>query len=64
MRARKLARLGYHPRSMSDSVTKHIRSYQAELFDAGELYSTTTARDNGISAVMKTAPDAPLVDNT
>ena len=28
-----------------------------------ELYSSASARDNGISAVMKTAPDAPLVDN-
>jgi uncharacterized protein len=35
-----------------------------EIIGTSELYSTTTARDNGISAVKKTAPDAPLVDNT
>lgn len=34
-----------------------------EVIGRSELYSTATARDNGIRAVMKTAPDAPLVDN-
>lgn len=41
-----------------------LTATNGEIIGTSELYSTVTARDNGISAVMKTAPDAPLVDNT
>jgi uncharacterized protein YegP (UPF0339 family) len=41
-----------------------LTAANGEVIGTSELYSSTTARDNGISAVMKTAPDAPLVDNT
>ncbi len=41
-----------------------LTAANGEIIGTSELYSTATARDNGISAVMKTAPDAPLVDNT
>lgn len=35
-----------------------------EIIGTSEMYSSATARDSGISAVMRTAPNAPLVDNT
>ncbi|HYK04121.1 MAG TPA: YegP family protein [Thermoanaerobaculia bacterium] len=41
-----------------------LTAANGEIIGTSELYSTSTARDNSISAVMKTAPDAPLVDNT
>ena len=36
-----------------------LTAANGEIIGTSELYSTATARDNGISAVMKTAPDAP-----
>ena len=41
-----------------------LTAANGEVIGTSEMYSTASARDNGISAVMKTAPDAPLVDNT
>ena len=41
-----------------------LTATNGEIIGTSELYSTATARENGIKAVMKTAPGAPLVDNT
>ncbi|HYH08719.1 MAG TPA: YegP family protein [Thermoanaerobaculia bacterium] len=41
-----------------------LTATNGEIIGTSELYSTATARDNGIRAVQKTAPDAPLIDNT
>jgi uncharacterized protein YegP (UPF0339 family) len=41
-----------------------LTATNGEIIGTSELYSTTTARDNGINAVMDTAPDAPVDDKT
>lgn len=35
-----------------------------KVIGTSEMYSSAAARENGISAVMKTAPGAPLEDRT
>lgn len=41
-----------------------LTATNGEIIGTSEMYSTTAARDNGIAAVMKTAPAAPLEDKT
>ena len=41
-----------------------LTATNGEIIGTSEMYSTNAARDNGISAVMRTAPGAPVVDNT
>ena len=41
-----------------------LTAANGEIIGTSEMYSTATARDSGISAVMTAAPGAPLVDNT
>ncbi|HEY0158522.1 MAG TPA: YegP family protein [Thermoanaerobaculia bacterium] len=41
-----------------------LTAANGETIGTSELYSTDAARENGISAVKKVAPDAPLIDNT
>src|SRR5689334_5139627 len=48
----------------NDSPYFVLTGTNGEIIGTSEMYSSTTARDNGIRAVMKTAPDAPLIDNT
>ena len=41
-----------------------LTATNGQTIGTSELYSTATARDNGIKSVIKTAPGAPLVDIT
>ena len=41
-----------------------LTATNGEIIGTSEMYSTAAARDNGINAVMNTAPNAPLDDKT
>lgn len=41
-----------------------LTATNGQIIGTSEMYSTTAARDNGIAAVMKTAPGAPVDDKT
>ena len=42
----------------------NLTAANGEIIGTSEMYSTDAGRDNGIEAVKKTAPGAPLEDNT
>jgi hypothetical protein len=42
----------------------NLRARNAKVIGTSEQYETEKARENGISSVMKNAPDAKIVDNT
>ncbi|HEV7763582.1 MAG TPA: YegP family protein [Thermoanaerobaculia bacterium] len=41
-----------------------LKSTNGQVIGKSEMYSSTSARDNGIQSVTKTAPSAPLDDKT
>ena len=41
-----------------------LKSANGQVIGQSQMYGTTTARDNGIRAVMASAPLATVVDNT
>lgn len=41
-----------------------LRAANNEIIGTSEIYTTTRAREDGIAAVMKTAPTAPTDDQT
>ncbi|WP_019949721.1 YegP family protein [Hymenobacter aerophilus] len=40
------------------------KALNGEIIGRGEKYTTSTSRDNGINAVIREAPNAPIEDNT
>lgn len=41
-----------------------LKAANGEIIGVSEMYTTTFARDNGINAVKRNAPDAPIEDLT
>lgn len=42
----------------------NLTAPNGQVTGTSQMYTTERARDNGIEAVKKTAPDAPVEDNT
>jgi hypothetical protein len=41
-----------------------LKAVNSQIIGVSEMYSSTTALENGIASVMAQAPDAPVVDLT
>lgn len=42
----------------------NLKAGNSEIIGTSEMYTTSTARDNGIESVKSNAPDAEIVDET
>lgn len=42
----------------------NLKASNGQIIGTSEMYESETSRDNGISSVMKNAPDATIEDNT
>lgn len=42
----------------------NLKASNGQIIGTSEMYESETSRDNGISSVMKNAPDATIDDNT
>ncbi|MCK0192404.1 YegP family protein [Arenibacter sp. F20364] len=42
----------------------NLKATNGQVIGSSEMYSSTSAMENGIASVMKNAPEASVVDNT
>lgn len=55
----------YDKRNSSNSQYYfNLKAGNGEIIGTSEMYTTSTARDNGIESVKSNAPDAEIVDET